>query len=336
MRQKIMVWLLGLLLVSAIPLHADENPVLLKIGTLAPEGSSWTKALDALNDEVMQKTAGKVRFRIYAGGVLGDEKDMLRKLYIGQIQGAVLTSSGLSALFEETDVFQIPFLFNRYDEVDYVVDKMTPFFEKGFDDRGYVLLGWSEGGFVYLMSTNPIATLADLKANKVWVWADSPMARAIFEEAHVPAIPLSVPDVLVGLQTGMVDVVYAPPSGAISLQWFTKVKFVTDVPLIYLLGGLVVKKSAFQQISPPLQKIVKESFQTHMATLKQQVRKENQEAIEVMQTHGIKVIKPSPDQTEEFKKLSDRAVLHLGGHTFSPDVLKQVKAYLDDFRKRQQ
>jgi TRAP-type C4-dicarboxylate transport system substrate-binding protein len=335
MRQKIIGWLLGLSLLSVIPLHADENSMVLKIGTLAPEGSAWTKAFDALNDEVMQKTAGKVRFRIYAGGVLGDEKDMLRKMYIGQIHGAVLTSSGLSALFAETDVFQIPFLFNRYDEVDYVVDKMTTFFEKGFDDKGYVLLGWSEGGFVYLMSTNPITTLAELKNSKVWTWADSPMARAIFEEAQVPAIPLSVPDVLVGLQTGMVDVVYAPPSGAISLQWFTKVKYLTDAPLIYLLGGLVLKKSVFQQISPSLQKIVKESVQIHMAALKQQVRKENQEAIQVMQTHGIKLVKPSPDQIEEFKKLSDRAIQRIGGHKFSNDVLRQVKAYLDDFRKRQ-
>jgi TRAP-type C4-dicarboxylate transport system substrate-binding protein len=161
------------------------------------------------------------------------------------------------------------------------------------------------------------------------------MARAIFEEAQVPAIPLSVPDVLVGLQTRMVDVVYAPPSGAISLQWFTKVKYLTDAPLIYLLGGLVLKKSVFQQISPSLQKIVKESVQIHMAALKQQVRKENQEAIQVMQTHGIKLVKPSPDQIEEFKKLSDRAIQRIGGHKFSNDVLRQVKTYLDDFRKRQ-
>jgi len=335
MRRKVIGWVLGLMLLSAIPLQADENSVVLKIGTLAPEGSSWAKAFDTLNDEVRQKTAGKVRFRIYAGGVLGDEKDMLRKMYIGQIHGAVLTSSGLSALFAETDVFQIPFLFNRYDEVDYVVDKMTAFFEKGFDDNGYVLLGWSEGGFVYLMSSKPITTLADLKSSKVWTWADSPMAQAIFEEAQVPAIPLSVPDVLVGLQTGMVDVVYAPPSGAIALQWFTKVKYLTDVPLIYLLGGLVLKKSAFQQIPPSLQQVVKESFQAHMAPLKQQIRKENQEAVQVMQNHGVKLVKPPPDQIDEFKKLSDRAMQRIGGHTFSKEVLKQVKAYLDDFRKRQ-
>lgn len=335
MRPKVIGFFSVILLLSAIPVQSGENSVVLKIATLAPEGSSWSKALDTLNDEVRQKTADKVRFRIYPGGVMGDERDMLRKMHIGQIHGAVLTSSGLSALFSETDVFQIPFMFNSYDEVDYVVDKMTAFFEKGFDDNGYVLFGWSEGGFVYLMSTKPIVTLADLKNNRIWTWADSPMARAIFEEAQVPAIPLSVPDVLVGLQTGMVDVVYAPPSAAISLQWFTKVKYLTNVPLIYLLGGLVVKKSAVQQISPSLQAVLAESVQRHMKPLKLQIRKENQEAIQVMQTHGVKLVDPRQDQVAEFKKLSNRAMQRIGGHTFSEEVLKQVTAHLQDFRNRQ-
>jgi TRAP-type C4-dicarboxylate transport system substrate-binding protein len=258
---------------------------------------------------------------------------MLRKLHIGQIHGAVLTSSGLSSLYGEIDVLQIPFLFQTYGEVDYVLDKMNTFFRKGFEDNGYVLLGWSEAGFVRLMSTTPVASLSDLKKMKVWTWEDAPLSRAIFDEAEVSAIPLTVPDVLVGLQTGLVDVVYAPPAGAISLQWFTRVKYLTDVPLTYLVGAVVIKKNVFSQISLVYQDVIAESFQVHLEKLKTMIRNENQEALRVMEKQGVKIIKPSQDAVEEFMKLSDKAVQRLGAVSFSPKVRDDVSAHLKEYRK---
>ena len=232
------------------PHSAASKAVTIKIATLAPEGSAWIQTFDDLNAAVKKKTNNAVRFKIYPGGVLGDEKDMIRKMYVGQIHGAVLTSAGLSTIFSEMDVFQIPFLFKIYDEVDYVLDKMDRFFKKGFEDKGYILPAWTEGGFIRLMSTKPIASLDDLRKAKVWTWEDAPMAKAIFDEAGISAIPLSLPDVQVGLQTGLVEVVYAPPTGAISLQWFIKTKFMTDVPLMYLIGGIVIKKNIINKLSP--------------------------------------------------------------------------------------
>jgi len=202
----------------------SQEVTVIKIATLAPDGSSWMKTLNAINAEVMEKTKGKVVFRIYPGGVLGDEKDMMRKMQIGQIQGAGLSSGGLATIFKEIDVMHIPFFFQNYEEVDYLLKKMGPYFKKGLEDDGYILLGWSEAGFVYLLSTVYVSSVNDLKKAKVWIWQESPMAKAIFHEAGVAAIPLSLPDVLVGLQTGLVDVVYSPPTVAIALQWFTKVK----------------------------------------------------------------------------------------------------------------
>jgi TRAP-type transport system periplasmic protein len=303
------------------------------LSTLAPEGSSWIKAFNALNSEVMKQTENKVRFRIYPGGVLGDEIDMLRKMKIGQIQGVALTSGGLSALFREIDVLQIPFLFQTYEEVDAVLTKMDPFFRKGFEDNGYILLGWSEGGFVYLMSTVPIASVADLQKAKVWIWEESPMSKVIFDEAKVSAIPLSIPDVLVGLQTGLVNVVYAPPTGAISLQWFTKVKHITDVPLVYLAGAIVVKKETFQQISPSAQRSIIEISERHLNQLKAVTRNENREAIQVMTKHGTKIITPSRDQVDEFKRLSNQAMNRLGSQSFSKKVLNEVSSILEGNRR---
>jgi TRAP-type C4-dicarboxylate transport system substrate-binding protein len=320
-------------LFCALPVRGADKSVVIKLGTLAPEGSSWIKTFTTLNAEVMKKTENQVQFKIYPGGVLGDEVDMLRKLKIGQIQGVALTSAGLSALFKEMDVLQIPFLFQTYEEVDASLKKMDSFFRKGLEDNGYILLGWSEAGFVYLMSTVPIASLADLKKAKVWIWEDSPMSKAIFDEAGVKAIPLTIPDVLVGLQTGLVEVVYAPPVGAISLQWFTKIKYLTDVPLIYLAGGVVVKKDLFKQIPQASQNLILESFQRHLDQLKVITRNENRDAINVMVKNGVKMITSSKNQIDEYKRLSNNAIGHISGPTFSKKVFDEFTSFLESYRK---
>lgn len=312
---------------------AEKNITIIKLATLAPEGSSWMKTFSALNAEVTKKTENRVQFRIYPGGVMGDEKDMLRKMKIGQLQSAALTAGGLSAIFKEIDVLQIPFLFQKYEEADFILKKMDSFFRRGFEENGYVFLGWSEGGFVYLMSTVPISSVADIKKAKVWIWEESPMSTAIFGEAGVKAIPLSVPDVLVGLQTGLVDVIYAPPTVAISLQWFTRVKYLTDVPLIYLAGGIVVKKEIFKAIPSSDQTLIIESLQHHLDQLKAVTRNENREAIKVMTKQGVKIITPSKDQIDEFKKLSNKAMEHITGKTFSKKVLEEVTSSLENHRR---
>jgi TRAP-type C4-dicarboxylate transport system substrate-binding protein len=324
---------LALFLFFAQSVLCADKGTLIKLGTLAPEGSSWMKTFNGINKEVMKKTENKVQFRIYPGGILGDEMDMLRKLKIGQIQGVALTSAGLSTLFKEMDVLQVPFLFQNYDEVDAVLKKMDSFFRKGLDDNGYALLGWSEAGFVYLMSTVPVPGLAELKKAKVWIWEDSPMAKAIFDEAGVKAIPLTIPDVLVGLQTGLVEVVYAPPTAAISLQWFTKIKYFTDVPLLYLSGGVVVKKDIFRQIPQASQNLVLESFQQPLEQLKIITRNENRDALKVMVKNGVKVVTSTQDEIDEYKRLSSKAIRHIRGQTFSKKTLDEVTSILVNYRK---
>ena len=315
------------------PLGAAAKTTTLKIATLAPEGSTYIQALNELNTELKQKTNNGVRLRIYPGGVLGDEKDMRRKMHVGQIHGAVLTSAGLSGIFNEMDVFQIPFLFEGYDEVDFVEKKMDAFFKNGLQDKGYILLGWSEGGFIRLLSTRPMASLDDLRKAKVWTWEEAPMAKAIFDEAGISAIPLSLPDVMVGLQTGLVEVVYAPPSMAISLQWFTKTKYMTDVPLMYLIGGVVVKKNILKKLSPDHQQVLMELCTKYLGQLKLAIRKENQDAIQVMAKHGVKLIYPSEDQIEDFKKVSQNAMNNQTGKSFSARVRDEIITYLEEYRK---
>jgi len=336
MDRRTVIKIIGLSVLASIivirPVGGAEKALMVKMGTLAPEGSSWMKTFNKLNAELMQKTERQVGFKIYPGGILGDEKDMLRKMHIGQIQSAALTSGGLSVLFNEIDVSQVPFLFQNYGEVDYVLRKMDSFFKKGFEDSGYILLGWSEAGFVYLMSSSPISSVSDLKKVKVWMWEEARVAKAVFDEAGIAAIPLSIPDVLVGLQSGLVDVVYAPPTAAISLQWFTKVKNITNVPLVYVAGGIVMKKDIFRRMTPKVQSILVSSFEQHLDQLKTLTRNENRDAITVMEKHGMEIITPSAAQIDEFKRLADRAMVHVIDRSFSKKVLDEVSSHLERYR----
>ena len=159
------------------------------------------------------------------------------------------------------------------------------------------------------------------------------MSKAIFDEVGVKAIPLTVPDVLVGLQTGLVDVVYVPPTGAIFLQWFTKIKYMTNVPLLYLAGGIVLKKDIFKQIPQQFQSLVLDSFQTHLEQLKVITRNENREAVKVMMKQGVKVINPSRNQIDEFRRLSNNALPHITGPTFSKKVLDEVHSLLESYQR---
>jgi len=305
-----------------------QSPVVIKLATLAPEGSPWIQVLKAAADETQQKTGNAVQFKIYPGGVMGEERDMVRKMHIGQLQAAMLSSASLASMFPEIDVLQIPFLFDSYPETDFVIGKMEDGFKSGLEKNGYVALGWSEAGFVYLMSTVPVETLELLRKAKVWIWNDSPMSKVIFEEAGVIGVPLSITDVLVGLQTGLVEVVYVPPSVAVALQWFTRIKYITDAPLNYMLGGLVAKKEAFDKIAPQHQSVVKEVFQRHMTRLKEIIRAENQEALTVMQKQGIKLISPGKAQIADYKAISEKAMQKESGHKFSPKTKEEVSAWL--------
>jgi TRAP-type transport system periplasmic protein len=318
-----------------VPFARCQTPVTLKLATLAPEGSAWMQVLKAAADEVRQKTDNAVQFKIYPGGVMGDERDMVRKMHIGQIHAAMLSSASVASLFPEVDVLQIPFLFNHYPEADFVVAKMENEFKNGLEKNGYVALGWSEAGFVYLMSTVPADSLDLLRKAKVWIWNDSPMAKAIFQEAGVSGVPLSITDVLVGLQTGLVEVVYAPPSVAVALQWFTRIKFVTDAPLNYMLGGLVVKKEAFDKITPELQSLIKEIFQRHMNRLKEIIRAENQEALTVMQRQGVKLLIPGKAQLGEFKAISEKAMQKEDSHKYSPQTKESALSWLKGYMEGQ-
>ncbi len=317
---------------TAMPCRAAEN-VVLKIGTVAPEGSVWAKAFRDISKELEQKTNKQVSLRLFPGGILGDEQDMLRKIKVGQIQGAMLTGGGLGIIFKDIRILAVPFLFQNYREVDAVLSRFQPFFEKGLLDNGFKWMGWAEQGFVYLLSKEPIKNVANLRESKVWIWEDTALGKAVFKELGVNPIPLSIPDVMMALQTGMVETVYASPLAAISVQWFTKVSYMTDVPLAYSAAAVVIRKSDFEKIPVEQRGMVEEAFKRHLSPLKEYIRQENQKAIRVLQEKGIKLVTPSSAELKEFQDACIKGVATLGDDHFSRKTLEEVRATLKGLRK---
>jgi TRAP-type C4-dicarboxylate transport system substrate-binding protein len=321
--------ILGLCVAS--PSRAQN--VVLKIGTLAPEGSTWAKAFREVNKELEQKTNKQISLRLFPGGILGDEEDMLRKIKVGQINGALLTGGGLGLIFKDMKVMGIPFLFQNYQEVDALLARMDSFFQKGLLDNGFKSMGWTEQGFIYLLSKEPIRNATDLKKGKVWIWEDTALGKAVFKELGVNPVPLSIADVLMALQTGMVDTVYSSPLAAIAVQWFTKVSFMTDVPLAYSAGAVVIKKSDFEKIAPAQRGIVEEAFRRQLNPLKESLRKEDEKAIQVLQGKGIKLVTPSARDVKELQALCFKGVATLGEDHFSKKTLEEVRNFLKTLRK---
>ena len=319
--------LLSLLLVT--PLAAQTT---LKFATLAPEGSSWITALRNVDTEIRALTEGQVRLKIYAGGVQGDEDVMLRKVRIGQLQGLGLGGTGLSHVQPDVLALEMPFLFQNYDEIDHVLTQTSAYYQQAFLDAGFVLLGWSDIGFVYLMSQHPVRSVEDMNGHKVWRLQGEPLTGVLFEKAGVTSVPLTIPDVLLGLQTHLVDVVYASASAAIVLQWFTRVKYYTDLPINYAIGAFLLQKQAYDDLTGDQQQQLLEVSARHIGAHNR--RTDNVEALQIMQDQGVIAVACPPAAIASFQQLVEDSKPDLIGHAFSNEAQEQVQRHLAQYRAR--
>lgn len=321
-----------LLLLCPIASQAAQPQHEIKLATLAPENSSLMKVFREMNDELIKETEGRVGFKLFSGFALGDERDVFRKLRIGLIHAATFTSTFLTNINPDIRALQVPFLFNNYQEVDYVLDKMVGDFEQSFAKSGYQMLGWSEIGFIYVMTTVPINSIDDWKGKKVWATADAPMANAVFARAQVSPVTVGAPDVLVALQTNLLEVVYNSPYYALVTQWYTRINYITDVPLAYIGGGLIISNKVFSRLSPQDQEITRRVCAKYLRRLTEKTRRDNQEALDLMFSRGVKNVKIGPDDLNHFKKLFNQAIADIDPKFLPKDTIQKVRKALDQFR----
>ena len=313
---------------------AMTQSVKIKFATLAPEGSTWLNVMKEFSADLLKATNGQVKFKIYAGGVQGDEKDVLRKMRINQLQSAGFTGVGLGTILPEVRILDAPFLFRNKKEVDFIANTFFDRFAQKFEEKGYILLGWAEVGFVYIYTNREVHNVSDFKGVKMWMWEGDPLAEATFRAFDISPIPLSITDVMTSLQTGLIDGVYTSPLACVGLQWFTKVKYVLNVPMANSNGAVLLSKRAFKKLSPQQQSIIKEKGKLYFDKLTRLSRKDNRIAMQTMQTKGIRKIEIT-DKTllNQYYETGKQARRQLVGKLYSAELLQQVESALEHFRK---
>lgn len=330
-RTLVFISLFLLLGVPGISLAAE--PVTIKFATVAPEGSTWMNTMKELEKTIHEKTKGQIVFRVYAGGVAGDELDALRKIRIGQLQSAAFSGVGFGQILPTVRVLDLPFLFRNDKEIDLVHKELESFFADQFRQKDFELLSWAEVGNVHLFSQQPIRNVRDLAKLKVWTWSGDPIAKETFSAMGTNPIPLAITDVTTALNTGMVDTVYAPPLGAIALQWNLYVKYMTSLPLAHSTGAVLISKHFAQKIPAEHFKIIKDEFHRSMERLTLELRKQTEESVALLEKGGITIL-PMPQDADlkEFYRVHDQVAQALTGKLYPKDILDKVYDLLKKMR----
>lgn len=321
----------GILLVFCGSLLSAQD-FTIKFATVAPEGTSWMNIMKEFDAAVRKESGGKVGFRIYAGGVQGDEKVVLRKIRSGQLHAGGFTGVAMGEIASKVRILDTPFLFRTYAEIDHIYETFDEEFRKAFEENGYILLGWAEVGFVHVFTNTSIARPQDLKSLKMWTWEGDPIAETLFRELEINPIPLAMTDVMTSLQTGLIDAFYTSPYAALTLQWYTRAKYMIDVPLADAAGAVLVSKKFFDRIPPELQEVVMRNSKVYFKRLIQMTRKDNKDAVDAMKQRGISLIKADETDTRYYVEVSQRARQKLAGRLYTEEFLGRIEKALETFR----
>lgn len=286
---------------------AVQAATMIKIATVAPDGTAWMHEMRAGADAIKSRTGDRVQIKYYPGGVMGDEPAVLRKIKIGQLQGGAFTGGELSQINKDAQIYSLPFLFKTQDEVDKVRAQLDPLLKRSFQQAGFEAVGISGGGFAYLMSVRDVKNKDDLKAAKVWVPQGDRIDEAGFKAGGVAAIPLPLADVYTSLQTSLIDTVANTPAGAIAFQWHTKLKHMVDLPVTYVVGILVIDKKALDGLSSEDHKAVSEEIAVAFARLEKINRDDNAQARGALEKQGVTIYRPNAEQTKSWEVLGEVA-----------------------------
>lgn len=329
MKKIVAVFLFFLMFPAA---HAEEAYVL-KFATLAPQGSTWMNIISDWANKVEKESQGRLKFKLYGGGVSGDEPDVLRKIRFGQLHGGAMTGHGIGYIYSPTRVLEIPFLFRSYDEVDHVRAQLMPEIREGFHQNGFELIGWMEVGFIQLFSRVPIYSIDDMKKRRIWLWQGDPLGTAFFAASGLAPVPLPITEVFTSLSTGLIDTTIAPPLGAIAFQWFTKTPYMTDIPVMDGIGGLIVSRKFFDGLPKDLQQLLRLTGEEAGTRLLVETRRDNEKSLAVLKQNGVTFTSEWKDKDSDLYDLRDRAAAMLAKDGYIPaPFYEKARKSLNDYR----
>ncbi len=336
MKKQLLTLFLASTLLLCSQAATAQKVYTLKFATLMPTGTAWTKTFDNWVKEVENKSQGRLKFRMYSGGVMGDEPDVLRKIRKGQLQGGLFSGYGIGRIYSPARILELPFLFKNTEEIDYVRDQIMPDIESGFRENGFELLGWPEVGFIHLFSKHKIQSIEDIRKSRIWLWQGDPLGEALFEAADIKPVPLSIIDVYPQLSAkhGSIDTVYMSTFGAIALQWYSKVRYATHITVTNAIGAIVVSNKFFNKLPEDLQQLLRSSGKITSDTIREQTRKENVKSKQLLIDNGIDFLWDWDDTTiDEFIDIRDDAAAHLIKTNYMPEnFFNKTRLHLDAFR----
>ncbi len=272
----------ALVLCGQSPAAAQEAKVVIKMATLAPKGTAVAKAFDELANQIREKTLGEVAFKTYWGGVQGDERDVMRKIKLGQLHGGGFMGPGLGLIVPEVRVTEIPYVFRNYEEVGYVRKMLQPDMNRLFEEKGFKVLGWMDLGFVYIFSKEPLTDLGVARRQKWWALEGEPLSQAMYQALEISPVSLSISDVATSLSTNLIDCANSTPFGAVAFQWYSRFNYMTGYPSTNILGATIVKKDIWDKISPASQKIILEVATGQHLKIEKATRYEDAKSIDLL------------------------------------------------------
>lgn len=312
-----MKYIISLMLCLSISVFSNAvQAVTFKMATLSPEGSVWMGKLREGATEVKKRTEGRVKFKFYPGGVMGDDNAVLRKIRVGQLHGGALTGGSLTRYYKDNQVYSLVMKYQSPEEIKYVRKNLDATVQQGLKKGGFTTFGFAESGFAYVMSSNnPIDSVDALRKQKAWIPANDEVALEAVSAFGVSPIPLPLGDVLAGLQTGLIDTIAASPIGALALQWYTQIKYIMELPVLYSYGVLAISNKAFKKAKPKDQKVITEVMSRIFKELDVINKNDNKSALAALKTQGVKFIKPTAAQASEwlaYAKKSQQRLIETG------------------------
>lgn len=323
-------WMTFLLLAGMLAMVPGMTPQVvdaqstteLRLATVAPEGSPWMRVFRAWDNELRERTGGQLGLRFYAGGSQGQEQDYIDKMGSGQLDGAAVTSTGLGQIVKPVLVLSAPGAIENYEQLDRVRRRMNSRFETQFNRSGYQLLGWGDVGKSRLFSKHQIAQPSDLRSRRPWV----PSTDEIFSEvlSVVGANPrrLGITEVYPSLQTGMIDTVPGSAIAAVSLQWYTKLRYYSEQSTGVLIGATILKKSKFDSLSSDHQTALMETSRRAHRLLQRAIRREDERSLRVLDRR-LTAVDTSAHEAE-WRQVAETARNNLAGRVYPRALLQAV------------
>jgi TRAP-type transport system periplasmic protein len=316
----------------ALSLPTAGQNVLIKMGTVAPEGSPWHQILQQIGQDWSKISGGKVTLRIYPGGVLGDEPDMIQKMRVGQLHAVALSGAGLARIDSSAACLQMPMMIQSYEELDYVRDRVAARLERAIQQKGYLVLNWGDAGWVHFFTKTRATKLDEIRKMKLFTSAGDPDALELYQSAGFRPVPLATTDMLPALQTGLIEAFDVPPLLALLNQWFGIANHMIDLKWAPLIGGTVISKQAWDRVPDSCRGAMLEAATRAGERLRAEIRKMGDDAIVVMRKKGLNVVAVDPATLADWRRQAEDAYPKLRGRMVPADLFDEVKRLRDEYR----